>query len=1010
MLYVPHLLVKKGLTESHVQPTTIARRTFAHRDDVECESDREIACPAKRRKHDFFLTLPNTDEDLSSLSRSSSLLQFESLEKQCQEICNSSPSIYSQYSFDSLDNNNSTLSPNSLNSPSTEDEPDYYKTLKIDVPRRKQTSRDSLLQNALRYSGSDSSDSDMTLDTSRSFDNLKTWRSYESLPNKGGGAREKISVENLSEDSGYGDHLTKSSSTNNLKEKLLLDLRMMKSYPEKRNSYVGFTAYDGEYLQDNFSGNFGVSYQDLTSFKDNQLDSLKTSPLIDHFNMKKQRSHFTNDISDVLTKILKLDAHQECDRKSNYKTSFSSSSEPSLFQTDSKENEVNTVCVSSVPKDLNFISELTKSANREASDSVAAKDWNLADLRFDFPKENNEIVVEKEDTENMSHYKREGSYSEAMSNRVDLSDDEHSLYNRRKPKLPKSPIVEFDKRVLKAISEQSLQSILSSSQNLPQNDSFLEEAYTSTPISKKQRNVASTPNLALPDQIELAQKYFDEERRKSVHDVRRKGSIIKSSTSTSGMSDGEDKTLMSVKSFSGSANSKGVHFSPVVSEVNWRDDSVSTVTPDRESSYSLGSSSPERRRSPPKEIVKPTPRFATPVRLSYSQPDLSDNDSCRREFVDSLKSLREDNMSKSQPDVNRLRRRGSQLIKKDKDGSVIKAYVDGDGIQYKHTHLDIGIGFGPHHATAEKAAETSGQRRAFKPVDAMEAQDAFRKAEHAQDARKDVASKQSKASGKIGGFFSRLASFRFNLKRGAEEKAKLKKKTAGNNAAISNPHQQRIATKDDYIYIPLKGPPAAENNNHRSQLAAITAKPPLPKQPPPRVVHASVKAHAPASANAHASANFKAHAPANVNAHASGRSQRRRTIDCAVPMEEPMGLIETDLDTEVTVITSGANAKTRSLLDLGPQPRRLNLAPGDAGQDHQPNRPHKSMEFLLDKQNLRVVEEDEEEDEEESKSSGCPNIGGCHLFPPERSSAVRIRTFLFMCSPQQSKLLQGQFM
>lgn len=66
---------------------------------------------------------------------------------------------------------------------------------------------------------------------------------------------------------------------------------------------------------------------------------------------------------------------------------------------------------------------------------------------------------------------------------------------------------------------------------------------------------------------------------------------------------------------------------------------------------------------------------------------------------------------------------------------------------------------------------------------------------------------------------------------------------------------------------------------------------------------------------------------------------------------EPMGLIETDLDTEVTVITSGTHAKTRSLMNLGAEapPRSL------AAPSH-PARPHKSMEFLLDKQNLKVVE------------------------------------------------------
>ncbi|KAG5896475.1 hypothetical protein JTB14_005856 [Gonioctena quinquepunctata] len=921
--------------------------------DVECDSDREIACPAKRRKQDIFLALPIPDEELNSLSRSSSLLQFETLEKQCQDTCSSSPSIYSQFSYDSLEANTrkTNLSPDSLNSPksdSTEDESDFYKSLTIDVPRKKQRSRDSLLYNAARFSGSESSDSDATLEASRSFDNLKTWRSYDSLPVNSKSVREKVSAENLSEDSGYSDHLTKSCSANNLKERG--DVRSMKSSPDKRNTYVGFSAYDGDVLQENFNGNFGVSYQDLSLFKDDHLANLKTSSLIDHFIKNKKQARFhpaaAAAADDISTKILKLDTHQECDRKSNYKSS--SCSEPNLLRAASEKIAVH---VYSVPKDLNLIGEFSG-----ASDSVAAKDWNLADLQLE-TLEDDEMSGKRDE---MTHYKREGSYAEAMANRVDLSDDEHSLYNVHKPRLPKTPIVEFDKRVLKAISEQSLQSlqsVLSSSQNLYKSERYLEDAaFTSTPISAAaKRNVASTPNLAAANQAtEQAKPFFDEERRKSVQDIRRKGSIIKSSTSTSGMSD-EDKTLTSLN---GSVSSKGVHFSPVVSEVNWRDDSVSTVTPDRESSYSFGSSSPERRRSPPK-IAKPQPRLATPARLSHSQPDLSDNDSCKREFVNSLKSLRQD-FSKSQPDVTKFKRRGSQLIKKDKDGSVIKAYVDRDGIQYKHTHLDIGMGFGvgpapsPHHYV-EKTTETSGrQSSAHKPVNAMEAQDALRgEVGHAH--RKDA--KQSKASGKLGGFFSRLASFRFSLKKGAEEKAKLKKKMGeGNGTGENMAFNQRVATKDDYIYIPLKGP--LPNNNNNTTVAAnaaasksansVTSKPPLPKQPPPRVVHASVKTSA-------ATPGEQQHRP-----------HRRRTIDSSSaggPLSmEPMGLIETDLDTEVTVITSGANVKTRSLLDLGPHQPRLTLSPGnEAGSKEHPARPHKSMEFLLDKQNLRVVEPPENE-------------------------------------------------
>lgn len=404
------------------------------------------------------------------------------------------------------------------------------------------------------------------------------------------------------------------------------------------------------------SGNFGVSYQDLTIFRDEQLDSPKTSSsLIEHFFKTKKQRQLTKDLSSAVTKILNLEIRlEECDRSwSNFKTS--SCSEPNLLQTNS--NQVDSVYISSVPKDLNFISDFPYGVTSACSESVAAKNFNLANLKPDFFVGNNEsLVVDME-----QRYKREGSYAEAMANRVDLSDDENSLYNRNKKKLPKTPIVEFDKRVLKAISEQSLQDVLCSTQNLMQERTFSDDAFTSTPkSSRQQRNIiASTPNLIASNQFEPDRKHFECERRKSVENLRRKSSItIKESTSTSGVSDTEDKAAPdSIKSYS-SNNSRGVHFSPVVSEVNWRDSSVSTVTPDRESVYSFGSSSPERRRSPApmKEVLKPRARLGTPVGLSYSQPALNEND-CRKEFVDSLRSLRED-LSKSQPDVTRLKRRG----------------------------------------------------------------------------------------------------------------------------------------------------------------------------------------------------------------------------------------------------------------------------------------------------------------------------------------------------------------
>lgn len=192
--------------------------------------------------------MPNDDNDLNTLSRSSSLLQFETLEKQCQETRSNSPSNYSQFSFDSLENSHrkNNLSPDSLNSPrndGTEDETDFAKFFSC------KKSSDSLDCNKTKYSGSDSSDSDVTLDATRSFDNLKLWRSFDSLLtcNKHNTTKEKLSLENLSEDSGYGDLLSKSTNNNQLKDKNSLRSTIEFNMDRKR---LGFLAYDGDVYQE----------------------------------------------------------------------------------------------------------------------------------------------------------------------------------------------------------------------------------------------------------------------------------------------------------------------------------------------------------------------------------------------------------------------------------------------------------------------------------------------------------------------------------------------------------------------------------------------------------------------------------------------------------------------------------------------------------------------------------------------------------------------------------------
>lgn len=989
-------------------------------DEIDSESEREIACPAKRRRQDPNFLGVSDDESNHSLSRSSSLLQFESLEKQCQDISSSSPSIFSTYSFDSLENQRKTdLSPDSLERDQSDDgepESDYYKSLKVDLIRPKRnSSRDSLLYNAAaRLSDSDSSestDSERTLGgNSKSTGSLKFSRSFDNLSFHKG-TRDKMSAENLSEDSGYSDHLcnfvkNKSSSIPNLRspcEKKHSENEFYLMIDDlKQHTSSDFYACDVEYAFQSISSNFGSSYQDLSVLDKYDVPSEYKSPLIERFmrnGFMKWRAPVCDfgliQRNDAAVNIEKL---SECDIRSA-KYNVASASEPNLLQPNSEaatrgptETSLqsfvddqnyfeNSVCVSSVPSDLNLAGNL-RSAHKDDwslefcnnNSSIAAKNWDIADfakgetcilqdgfLNVDMKESmENEImeitaietckkrdscsVSSASDVEMSSGFKREGSYMEAMSNRVDISDDEYNpCYTEN---IRKSTIVDFDKQILKTISETSIPSFNNSNNKL-------DVMFTSTPIAVQARNVVSTPNLAA-FKNEGTNENFDMDMSSSSQNIPRKSSFANPSSSTSD----EERTLTSTKSFSGSAGSKGVHFCPVVAEVNWHDNDSDTTT-EKDSSYSISSTSDfdihyHKPKPPTPPLSRVRARGPSPAdsRICASEPELQNSDvESRLAKIDlNHQYIPLKPRTLSQPDVGVFKRKGSKVVRKDDDGSVLGNYVDGDGVLYKHSHLgDVYQSMPPtpstsHVPTSSRSRKIDApQSKLVEKEKHVKQQASAAAMEPAIQTRRD--SKLAK-SGKLGGFFSRLASFRFSSRKASEDKTKNKKKES-RGLEIAKMPAQRIATKEDYIYIPLKGPDKVlprDNNNQQvskssaqesaDDAACISAKPPLPKVPP-RVVGASVKRR-------------------TGEAFAQPVRPEHRTIDSgdALPRPmEPMGLIETDLDTEVTVITSGAHVKTRSLMNLGAEaPQRSLAAPPH------PNRPHKSMEFLLDKQNLKVVE------------------------------------------------------
>ncbi|KAK4881760.1 hypothetical protein RN001_005079 [Aquatica leii] len=955
-------------------------------DDGDLDTERDILWPLKRRRQEPNLLGISDEESNQSLSRSSSLLQFESLERQCQDISNSSPSILSSFSFDSLETRRkNNLSPDSLEyEDGNYQESDYYKSLKIDIARPKYN---SYLHNKTRSSSSESSGSpnDRSLEEyCRSNGSLKTSRSLETLQKS-----DKISIENLSEDSGYSDHLCnfskyKSTSIPNLKAHN--DNKTMEYDFEDVNAQSAFPTYTSDYQFENVSLKFGSSYQDLT-----MLDKYDINPLIERFmnNGKRQNTKWEFNLSQGLDAEVNIEKRAECDVRAS-KYNVASASEPNLLQHRSENIPVeasqslenasenffnNSVCVSSVPKDLNLTGDFENGRSGQwnleffsRDSSIAVKNWDIADFtnqrnifednlnnaqckmemvnknnagfKFNGKKQDSSSISTESDIE-ISAFVREGSYLEAMSNRVDLSDDEYNpcyMENIRK-----STIVEFDKEIFKTVSQTSIPSFRNSTDKI--------DFFVSTPISTNIRNVISTPNLTT---IKNKQENgFEVVASCSNQNFVRKSSLVNHSASTSGLSD-DEKTLVNTKSFGGSVGSKGVHFCPIVAEVNWHD---SETTSDKDSSYSL-SSTPECEdvhvKPPTPPIIRPQPRILTvTAQVSKSQPDLQ----CRKPEVNlkiqnEVQSRDTQSRAVSQPDVKEsgsVKRRGSKVVRSDEDGSLLGSYVDEDGIVYRHSHLGDVYHSMPPTPSSSHVSASSGNIKIDTPQTKLlrPQQAAVPTMDSINTINGDTKPKKSK---KLSGFFSRLASFRFSSRKTFDD-SKNKKKSVPVANNLLTPTTQRIATKDDYIYIPLKGPEKVQSRNNQQvpaetsvvltseDAACISAKPPLPKAPP-RVVGASVKSR-------------------TGDAFAQLVRSEHRTIDSGdvFPRSmEPMGLIETDLDTEVTVITSGTHVKTRSLMNLGAEapPRSLAAPP-------HPTRPHKSMEFLLDKQNLKVVEPPENE-------------------------------------------------
>nr|XP_050850415.1 serine-rich adhesin for platelets isoform X4 [Vespula vulgaris] len=229
------------------------------------------------------------------------------------------------------------------------------------------------------------------------------------------------------------------------------------------------------------------------------------------------------------------------------------------------------------------------------------------------------------------------------------------------------------------------------------------------------------------------------------------------------------------------------------------------------------------------------------------------------------------------------------------------------------------------------------------------------------------------------------------------------------------PDEER--SKDEVVALESRSDDTGRNNVDLQRSASsvssgrrapvCSSKPPLPPQPPRLVSSGCRISGAAASSSSTTSAPSSSSSSSLLSSSAVSRRRavtdlgnpaaiemaKARAMQAAQQEQRPVGLLETDLDDEVVLTTNvvdssgcsnagNSNKKTRSLLDLNhtssvvPQGTSLENAlrvpqlPVGSCHRNQRNdgtasgidqRPHKSMEFLLDKENLHFVKPPENE-------------------------------------------------
>lgn len=933
---------------------------------------------------DFF-----SDSDslsFASLSRSSSLIQFESLEKQLQgdaQSFGSTPSLYSVHSnleqnstTNKCENNRRTINDNKLFCPAD-------------------TANDDLSDNSSDTTESYSSDNDSNSSGSHNFD-----LEYNSVKDKNFviskilfaqkneisdvkkiGVKQKNSIESLSEDSGYSENFTnlknrskslvvlKESSSEELSlnnpEELYDSLELYENLNfnennvknlkiEKTNKNVNETIFNdvkNKFISVslpkifNLNFNFALQQSDLFScedksylsdLSDSQLDIIKIHR---RYKQNKYLFDYYKDYSVSLPENLHLfynkDRENDCGSIGDQRSSVANQNFDLYdFDNSSQQNHSNRASLTMSYANLNVLDDKFISNNKMSGKNAVSDDDLRTKILYEFST--------NFDSDVSILNNRRLDFDDEFDDEKDFIEEEKLASTSNKPPtppprkiLPKKfyeelvcgpPPPSISPPILPATFDQDPTNLITcyteslEKCNFDNRDStdFLNINQTYfQPINRE--FVSSTPNLnySFPQMTRNDDDFHQSMRQITNDDHDKPIGILTAGSSKS--------TLL-----------KGVSFCPIVSEISWKDH-----TDNRSFEECLNIIDDQLNT----HIEKVISKDRSPIKI-FDHSKLTEIQINSEHTIVNDRTTESKNNKKESTNLNGNMNSSSSKL-----------------------NVDVGTSF-----------KMNNNKKSYSLTDVKMENDG-KIIKSVQESVKNVTKPEKKS------FLSRFTTFRFSLKNKKKNKNKLSdedppvnikssEKINGNNQSSSSINNKKI--KQDFIYIPLKGPelelelesdddkktdeklvrPEQSDfvlNNH----LLISSKPPLPKLPP-RVVGVCSKR---LGKSAHVQRTREIDDENDGEKYYSFNKNRMMNGGCGElnsggNAENKIGLIETNLDTHETIVTG----KFRSLIELGPQnSRNLNKQQNNhSDTDHltatiEPRRPHKSMEFLLDKENHRNV-------------------------------------------------------